>query len=125
MSATTRLAAATVGRRPFTNGTEGDAWAWAWCNHCAADHSMHGNDPDGSDACGIMLEAVMDLPNGWPEAWLPEPDDGSFALPSRMVCLAFQPCGECGGDPGAEDRAERVAEVTAYWREHGHEQVTR
>lgn len=91
---------------------------WAWCNHCANDHSMHGSDPHGP-GCEIMCEAMVDLPNGWPEAWLPEPDDGSFALPSRMICGAFRPCEDCGGDPGAEDRAERVAVVTAYWREHG------
>ena len=102
----------------FSNGTEGMAWTDAWCEHCVHDHDMHG--PDGSGpGCDIMLGQVIatynDYPEAWPEAWLPEPDDGQHFLPSRLVCLHFSPCEPCGGDPGARERAERVAEVKAYW----------
>ncbi len=98
-------------RAPFSNGTEGDAWMSSWCSHCANDHGMH----DGSDdpTCQIIGFAMF---GEWPgEAWLPEPDDGRFALPSRLCCLAFKPCVPCGGDPGESDRAQRIEEVTAYW----------
>lgn len=110
--------------RPFSNGTEGQAWMSAWCDHCAKDHGMHGDD-DTDGACDIILLSMLpDFPSDdfpWPEAWLPEPDDGAFTLPSRMVCGAFSACEPCGGDPGAEDRLERVIEVTAYWRDRsGH-----
>lgn len=73
--------------------------------------------------CDLILAAMMpDFPSDefpWPEAWLPEPDDGSFALPSRMICGQFSPCteGGCTGDPGADERAERVEQVRTYWRE--------
>lgn len=102
---------------PFSNGTEGSAWMGAWCDHCTQDHGMHaGGDGAG---CALVLNSMLDFPteeNPWPEAWLPEPDDGSFSLPSRMVCLQFAPCEPCGGDPGAKERAQRVDEVSAYWR---------
>lgn len=101
-------------RRPFSNGTEGDAWMDKWCALCIHDHPMH---EDTGPGCELILHAYLFDDLGWPEAWLPEPDDGSFALPPRMICGQFSPCteGDCTGDPGAEDRAERVAEVTAYW----------
>lgn len=99
-------------RRPFANGTEGEEWMDKWCRYCAHDHGMH-ND-NGGPYCGLITTSMV---GEWPEGWIPEPDDGHFHLPSRMVCMAFTPCEPCGGDPGVADRAERVAEVTAYWRE--------
>ena len=93
-------------KRPFSNGTEGDEWMDKWCFHCAKS--------DGY-GCELLLHALAPDDVPWPEAWLPEPDDGRFFLPSRMVCLAFEAKPE--GDPGAEARAERIAEVQAYWRE--------
>lgn len=85
-----------------------------WCNYCARDHGMHrGNG--GDPMCGLIGSAMLGG-DEWPEGWIPEPDDGQFYLPSRMVCTAFTPCEPCGGDPGAEARAERVAEVAAYWK---------
>lgn len=101
-------------RHPFSNGTEGDAWMSKWCTYCARDHGLH-NGGEGQPMCGLMTACM--LGDEWPEGWIPEPDDGRFFLPSRMVCTAFTPCEPCGGDPGAADRAERVAEVTAYWRD--------
>lgn len=98
--------------RPFSNGTEGDAWMSKWCNHCARDHDLH-NGSESGPGCNLMSVAMF--LEEWPEGWIPEPDDGRFFLPSRLVCAAFEPCTPCGGDPGASDRAERVAEVTAYW----------
>lgn len=117
--ATTRLAAAS--HRPFSNGTEGDAWMEKWCSFCALDHAIHDDTFETDGMCQIIGGAM--LGDRWPEAWLPEPDDGEFHLPSRMICGSFTPCteGACTGDPGASDRAERVAEVTAYWRDHGAE----
>lgn len=108
--------AAACARTPFANGTEGDAWMAAWCQHCVHDHGMTHHDSCG-DGCDLILGAMLDQP--WPEAWLPEPDDGSFSLPSRLICGQFQPCtlGDCSGDPAPEARAERVAEVTVYWRD--------
>lgn len=114
---TTRLTAAC--KRPFSNGTEGDTWMRNWCKRCAHDHDMH--DPDGVGGCTVIALAMCDFPDGWPEAWLPEPDDGTFALPSRLTCLMFTPCEPCGGDPLAEVRAAQTAEVTAYWQRHGQE----
>ena len=105
-------------RRPFSNGTEGYSWMDKWCEHCAHDHDMHlpnMSGPGCSIIASCMLADADDYPEAWPEAWLPEPDDGAFSLPSRLVCLHFTPCEPCGGDPGAEARAERVAEVKAYW----------
>jgi hypothetical protein len=99
--------------RPFSNGTEGDAWISAWCNHCARDHGLH-NGGDTQPMCDLIGLSMM--ADQWPEGWIPEPDDGKFYLPSRMICTAFAPCEPCGGDPGAEERAERVAEVTVYWK---------
>jgi hypothetical protein len=101
---------------PFANGTEGAAWMDKWCSYCANDHGMH---DDSGPGCPIIVDLMSVHPEGWrwPEPWLPEPDDGRFFLPSRMVCGMFKPCDDCGGDPGAEDRVERVAEVTAYWRQ--------
>ena len=105
---------------PFSNGTEGDAWMFRWCEFCTHDHKIHTGDGPG---CPIIGGAMFERPFRWPEAWLPEPDDGSFALPSRMICGSFTPCteGDCTGDPGADERSERVAEVTAYWQQHGSE----
>lgn len=113
-------------RHPFSNGTEGEAWTSKWCDHCARDHGMHLErqsidrntvDPRTMTPMCSLIGSTMFDPDGWPEGWLPEPDDGRFFLPSRIICSAFTPCEPCGGDPGAEERAERVAEVTAYWRE--------
>lgn len=106
---------------PFSNGTEGDAWMSKWCAHCVHDHAIH---EDRGGGCPIIMHAYLGMPSEdypWPEVWLPEPDDGSFALPSRLVCLQFEACtkGDCTGDPGAEARAERVAEVQVYWRDRG------
>lgn len=105
---------------PFSNGTEAASWESAWCAYCVHDHEMHhdGGAGPGCELLGMSMLAGTDEWR-WPEAWLPEPDDGQFFLPSRMVCGQFKPChkDDCNGDPGAADRAERVAEVTAYWRE--------
>jgi hypothetical protein len=100
--------------RPFSNGTEGDAWMNCWCNYCARDHSMHADNGEGG--CDLILAAMFG-DDDWPEGWIPEPDDDRFFLPSRLICTAFTPCEPCGGDPGADDRGERVAEVTAYWKD--------
>lgn len=99
---------------PFANGTEGEAWMDKWCQYCANDHDIHTGDGGGCDL--IVQSMVMGDDWRWPDAWLPEPDDGKFYLPSRMVCGMFTPCEPCGGDPGAEDRKERVAQVQVYWR---------
>ena len=103
---------------PFSNGTEQEAWTSKWCAYCVHDHTMHTGEGGGCDLfmVGAMLAGTDDWQ--WPEAWLPEPDDGTFFLPSRMICALFQPCheGDCTGDPGAADRAERVVEVTGYWQ---------
>jgi hypothetical protein len=103
---------------PFSNGTEQQAWEDKWCAFCVHDHGAHTSFDDG---CQLLLEGAYLAGTDewrWPEAWLPEPDDGRFFLPSRMVCGQFEPCrkGDCTGDPGADERAERVAEVTDYWR---------
>lgn len=117
-----RLAAACEGPA-FSNGTEGDAWMSKWCEYCEHDHEMHANAT--GPGCSLIGNHMIDH-HSWPEAWLPEPDDGRGFLPSRMVCLAFKACnlpggiqqeGGCNGDPGADARAERVAEVTAYWND--------
>lgn len=115
----TRLAAATSGR-PFSNGTEGEAWRSRWCEVCTHDHSMHGPDPEGP-GCMILVGSMVGDP--WPEAWLPEPDDGEFHLPSRMICGSFQPCTDdaCDGDEWPDVRAALVASTTAWWIEHGNE----
>lgn len=89
----------------------------AWCTHCANDHGMHKGGAD--NGCALLLDYIVGVGTDdwrWPEAWLPEPDDGQFFLPSRMTCGMFRPCEPCGGDPGAEDRAERMTEVAAYWK---------
>lgn len=101
-------------RRPFSNGTEGDAWMSKWCNYCAHDHGLH-NGGENKPMCDLIGSTMFG--DVWPEGWLPEPDDGSFALPSRLVCLRFTPCEPCGGDPGATERTERIEAVTVYWRE--------
>jgi hypothetical protein len=92
-----------------------------WCEFCANDHGAHTGEY-GDQTCGIILQSMMpDFPGQdfpWPEAWLPAPDDGQNPLCSRLDCLAFKPCDECGGDPGEEARADRVAEVRVYWREN-------
>lgn len=112
-----------ITQRPFSNGTEGDAWISKWCDYCVHDHALHnGREGDDGGGCDLIFLSMMsdfpceDFP--WPEAWLPEPDDGKFYLPSRMICAQFEAChkDECEGDPGAVERAERVAEVSAYWR---------
>ena len=100
-------------RRPFSNGTEGEAWMAVWCTYCARDHGLH-NGRDSDPMCDLIGAAM--LGDVWPEQWIPEPDDGQFFLPSRLVCTAFTACAECGGDPGADDRAARAVEVTAYWQ---------
>lgn len=113
----TTLAEACSGR-PFSNGTEEQAWMGKWCSFCVHDHGM--THEGGGEGCGILLDYIVgDTPDGlwrWPEAWLPEPA-GSFSLPSRMVCGQFQPCteGVCTGDPHADTRAAISAEVTASW----------
>jgi hypothetical protein len=103
---------------PFSNGTEQEAWTDKWCGYCVHDHDMHTGDGGGCELflVGAMLAGTDEW--RWPEAWLPEPDDGQFALPSRMICAMFKPCnkGDCMGDPGAEPRTKQITEVTAYWR---------
>ena len=96
-------------RIPFSNGTEVEAWLNTWCDYCALNDESYG--------CDLTLHAFVPDETPWPEAWLPEPDDGHFFLPSRLVCLAFQPGPD--GDPGATERAERIAEVKAYWAPNG------
>lgn len=88
-----------------------------WCDLCVHDHGMHEGGSD--DGCPLLLQYLVSDDNWAGEAWVPEPDDGRFFLPSRLVCLRFAACeeGACTGDPGAEDRAQRVADVTAYWRD--------
>lgn len=109
-------------RHPFSNGTEGEAWMWRWCEFCVHDHDISHAGANGDTGCDLILNAMLpEFPSAeipWPEAWLPEPDDGSFALPSRMVCGQFSACtrGECAGDPGEAERAERMVEVREYWR---------
>lgn len=111
----TALEDAQAANRPFSNGTEGQAWMDRWCSFCSKDHGMH--DESGTPMCGILVEAM--LGDSHPAEWVPEPDDGRFSLPSRMICTAFAPCttGACEGDPGADERAQRVDEVTVYWRD--------
>lgn len=115
------LAEATEGRRPFSNGTEEQAWMGVWCSHCVHDHGMTHHDGCG-DGCPILLDYIVgttpDVEWRWPEVWLPAPP-GSFALPSRMVCGKYEPCteGECKGDPHAEVRSAITAEVTAAWQD--------
>jgi hypothetical protein len=99
-------------QQPFANGTEGEAWEACWCAYCAHDHQAHIDNYE--DGCSLLAISLLDE---WPEGWIPDPDDGRSFLPSRLICTAFQPCDDCGGDPGAEERAVRVAEVTAYWRD--------
>lgn len=101
----------------FSNGTEGHAWMSSWCSYCVHDHGMHDDSGDGCDVVlWMMVGKDSDMPD--PECLVAEPDDGRFFLPSRMICTRFEPCTKdgCSGDPGADERAERVAEVTAYWR---------
>lgn len=98
--------------RPFANGTEGEVWQSKWCRYCANDHTMHGTNPLGP-GCELWAIALIDE---WPEGWIPEPDDGYFYLPSRLVCTAFTPCEPCGGDPAPAVRAYNVAEVITYWK---------
>lgn len=110
--------------RPFSNGTEEHAWLATWCAYCVHDHEIH---EDKGGGCDLFLHGAVLASEPewrWPEAWLPEPDDGRFFLPSRMICAQFKACheGGCTGDPGADERAERVVEVTAYWR--GRREVT-
>lgn len=118
MSTETPLAAATR-RVPFSNGTEGYGWMDKWCAYCVHDHEVHAG---GGPGCGIICSALLAGGGNewcWPEAWLPEPDDGTYAVVPRVICGQFEPCthGGCTGDPGADARAERVAEVTVYWRD--------
>lgn len=114
----------------FSNGTEGHAWMSNWCSYCVHDHGMHQGNDNTDEACDLILLALLENSSNkptWPEAWLPEPDDGKFFMPSRLTCLKFEPCNRglnegspwepCDGDPHAEVRAEQVAEVIAYWKE--------
>jgi hypothetical protein len=110
---------------PFSNGTERGAWEAAWCAYCERDHDVSHDGANGRDLrCELLMRidlAARQADLEWPEAWLPEPDDGRFFLPSRLVCGAFSPChvDACNGDPGATERAERVSEVQSYWRDRG------
>lgn len=92
-------------RRPFSNGTETEAWMYAWCDYC-----VHNEDEAG---CDLLLHAFLPDEIPWPEAWLPEPT-GEHHLPSKMVCLAFTSGPD--GDPGAQDRADRIEEVQNFWK---------
>ena len=103
----------------FSNGTEGDAWTSKWCEYCVHDHGMH-TSGDGGPMCELVMNSMCHT-SGHPlnpEAWVAEPDDGQFYLPSRMICMRFTPChrDNCDGDPAPADRAQRVHEVQAYWR---------
>ena len=114
-SSETPLAKATR-RVPFSNGHEYDAWTSKWCAYCVHEHEVHeGRGPGCEIVCSVLL-VRHGIDWRWPEPWVPEPDDGENHLPSRLICGQFEPCAECGGDPEADTRAERVAEVTAYWR---------
>lgn len=114
--------------KPFANGTEFEAWYHVWCESCAHDHWCHSLCDDESvpmadrPVCDLMVGALVgeDDPGG--EAWIAEPDDGKFALPSRMICLRYTPCtrtdyGNCTGDPAPDTRAAIRSEVEGYWRE--------
>lgn len=100
-------------RSPFANGDEGDAWMETWCRYCVHDHELH-DDGDGP-GCDIVMTAMCHS-DRHPDEWTPEPDDGRFFLPSRMICTKFEACDPCGGDPGEAERAERVELVTDYWK---------
>lgn len=102
---------------PFSNGTEGYAWMDKWCAYCAHDHGAHNDTYENT--CELIALAMIDEVDESNEAWVAEPDDGEFHLPSRMLCTLFQPCtnDDCDGDPHAETRAAIVGEVMAYWRD--------
>lgn len=99
----------------FSNGEESMTWEAAWCEYCVHDHTMS-HDPNLSeDGCEVIVWLLVRGEG------MPDPEclvDGRGAGPNRMICARFEPCteGDCIGDPEAEVRAERVAEVTAYWR---------
>jgi hypothetical protein len=80
---------------------------------CARDHEMH---TDTGPGCSLLAMSYIDE---WPEGWIPDPDDGESHLPSRLICTAFTPCEDCGGDDEAEGRAREVEFVVNYWRNRG------
>lgn len=41
--------------RPFSNGTEGDAWMSVWCELCVHDHGIHADS--GEPGCERMWGA--------------------------------------------------------------------
>lgn len=99
----------------FSNGEESRAWEAAWCEHCTHDHAAHDPALDLSDGCQVILWMLVRGEG------MPDPEcliDGLGSGPNRMICTRFEPCtdGACTGDPEAEVRAERIAEVTEYWR---------
>ncbi len=96
---------------PFSNGTERYAWQSVWCDHCALDHDMH--SPDGDGGCTILAASFLD---DYSESWLDVPDGYGHYLPSHMLCLKYEPCEDCGGDPHADTRADIVWQVTEAWR---------
>lgn len=105
----------------FANGTEREAWAEVWCDHCAHDHAIthvaesdvgtqSGADPGG---CETLIGYDVNAGDVMPVEWVMPPDHLGHCLPSLMVCTRFTPChhGRCTGDPHAEVRVELTGQV--------------
>jgi len=109
--------------RPFSNGTEGQAWMDVWCAHCANDHTMHSVDdreagPEGFVGCQIIGASMIGGDDWrWPEAWIKPPPDLDNHLPSLMLCGMFTACEPCGGDPLSEVRINVIRTVEQGWRD--------
>lgn len=106
---------------PFSNGDEERWWQSRWCANCIRDHGMHGDtwDDPGCDIFAGYLVTVGDPDFRWPEAWVPnraQPANGNPA--KRLVCIAFEACEPCGGDPAPNARAELVAEAREALKEY-------
>lgn len=97
--------------RPFSNGTEGEAWRSLWCGFCTHDHATHDpDDPRFENGCEHLLNAVIGQPV---EPWTMAPE-GWRHLPALMTCSQFAVCG-CGdgGETAVEFRSQASAAVAA------------
>ena len=72
----------------FSNGTEGEIWASAWCNNCTAEHEVHEGADPSEKGCPILLALYTGAQH---EALVV--DDRWVLDPSmRVRCSAYKPC---------------------------------
>ena len=68
--------------RPFSNGTEGEAWMAVWCDTCTKDAPAR--DGRYEEGCPLIVTAMV---GETPEQWT---EDRMFTLGHQYTCADYE-----------------------------------